>query len=63
MTEYMMDPAISNLVKTVPRLDRLIAAQRARAVTLPAEKRVQLLRRVEELEGKIVFVRQRCKNP
>ena len=30
MTEYMMDPVISNLVKTVPRLDRLIAAQRAR---------------------------------
>ena len=57
----MKDPAISNLVASVPHLDRLIAAQRARASTLPAEKRVKLLNQVEKLEQKVEHVRRQCK--
>ena len=54
----MKDPAICNLVKLVPHVEEVIAAQRARAFTLPAEKRRKLLRQPAQLERKVESVRQ-----
>lgn len=59
----MKDPAIFNLVASVPHLDRLIAAQRARASTLPAEKRVKLLNQLEKLAQKVEHVRRKLRCP
>lgn len=54
----MRDPAISNLVKLVPHVERLIVAQRVRADTLSADKRNKLLSQLAELERKVELVRR-----
>ena len=55
----MNDPLIRNLAMHVPQLDKLIAAQRARAATLPPEKCKKLLHQVAQLERKVELARQR----
>ena len=54
----MKDPVICNLVKLVPHVEEVIAGQRERAFTLPAEKRRKLLRQLAQLERKVESVRQ-----